>query len=107
MLHRGSMQISRTLEETALFDAELIILAERELAAFSRAVGELFGAEQASLSAAEWIDELESLTWPARPGIPDFRRISTAGATRLAHREQFRPRVIPSGATTSSRRGRL
>jgi hypothetical protein len=101
------MPASRKLEETALSDAELIILAERELAAFSRAVGELFGAEQASLSAAEWIDELESLTWPARPGIPDFRRISTAGSARLGHREQFRARMIPTGATTPSRSDRL
>ena len=43
MRHRGSMRASRQLEETSLSNANLIILAERELAAFARAVGELFG----------------------------------------------------------------
>ena len=75
----------------ALSDANLIILAERELAAFARAVSELFGPEQASLSTAEWIDELEFLNWPARPGVSDFHRITIAASTRLAHRKRFRP----------------
>ena len=91
MLHRGSMRASQKLEETALSDTELIILAERELAAFARAVGEMFGPEQANLSAAEWIEELESLSWPARPGVSDFRRITTAASSRLAHRKRFSP----------------
>jgi len=35
-------------------------LAERELAAFFRAVKELFGSELAELSAEEWLRELEA-----------------------------------------------
>jgi hypothetical protein len=91
-----SKQTGRQLEETAPFDANLMILAERELAAFARAVSELFGPEQASLSTADWIDELESLNWPARPGASDFRRITTAACSRLAHRKRFRPREVGS-----------
>jgi hypothetical protein len=101
MPHRGSTRASLQLEETALSDANLIILAERELAAFARAVRELFGPEQASLSTAEWIDELESLNWPARPGALDFRRITIAASATLARREPFRLRMRPGGATTS------
>jgi hypothetical protein len=102
MHHRESKRTDRQLEEVAFCDANLIILAERELAAFARAVGELFGPEQASLSTAEWIDELESLNWPARPGALDFRRITTAASNRLARREPSRFRVRPDAVTTSS-----
>jgi hypothetical protein len=102
MRHRGSMRASRQLEETSLSDANLIIFAERELAAFARAVRELFGPEEASLSTAEWIDELESLNWPTAPGISDFRRITVAASSRLAHRRLFRPHVGSDEATSSS-----
>jgi hypothetical protein len=107
MRHRGSTQASPQLEETALSDANLILLAERELAAFARAVGELFGPEQARLSTADWIDELESLNWPARPGALYFRRITTAASAKLARREPFRLRIKPGSATTSSRSDRV
>jgi hypothetical protein len=102
MRHRESKRTGRQLEDIALCDANLIILAERELAAFAGAVRELFGPEQASLSSAEWINELESLNWPARPGASDFRRISAAASARLAHRRLIRPLMGPDGATTSS-----
>jgi hypothetical protein len=102
MRHRGSMRASRQLEENSISDANLIILAERELAAFASAVSELFGPEQASLSSAEWIDELESRDWPAGPGASDFRRITAAASARLAHRRLFRSRVKSDEATSSS-----
>jgi hypothetical protein len=86
MRHRGSMRASRQLEETSLSDANLIILAERELTVFARTVRELFSPEQASLSSVKWIDELESLNWPAGPGASNFRRITAAASARLAHR---------------------
>jgi hypothetical protein len=104
MRHRESKRTGRSLEEIIFGDANLIILAERELAAFARAVRELFGPEQASLSTAEWIDELKSLNWPAGPRAADFRRITTAASVRLARRELFIPPIRPIGATTDSRR---
>lgn len=93
MCYRESKRTGRLLEEIALCDANLIILAERELAAFATAVRELFGPEQASVSAVEWLEELESLNWPARLGASDFRRITTAASARLAHRKLFRHRI--------------
>ena len=42
-----------------------LILAERELSAFIRAVDKLFGAEQARQSTLDWIDELERMDWPS------------------------------------------
>ena len=87
MRHRESKRNRRQVEEIAPFDANLIILAERELAAFAKAVKESFGPEQASLSSVEWIEELGSLNWPARPGVSDLRRITTAASARLAHRQ--------------------
>jgi hypothetical protein len=87
MRDRESKQTGRQQEEIALCDANLILLAERELAAFAGAVRELFGSEQARVSTAEWIDELESMNWPATPRVSDFRRITTAAAARLADRQ--------------------
>jgi len=39
--------------------ADLMVIAERELRAFTRAVTELFGREQARLAAEDWVDELD------------------------------------------------
>jgi hypothetical protein len=89
MRHQESKQTGRQLEEAAFCHANPIILAERELAAFAGAVSELFGPEQARVSTAKWIDELKSLNWPARAGVSDFRRITTAASARLAHRLLF------------------
>ena len=50
MRYRESKRTGRQLEEIALCDANLIILAERELTAFAEAVRELFGPEQARVS---------------------------------------------------------
>ena len=41
-----------------------IQMAERELSAFIRAVTELFGPEQARLSAEDWLDESELMDCP-------------------------------------------
>ena len=101
MRHRRSMRASRQLEEISPPDADLIILAERELAAFARAVTELFGPEEASLSTAEWIDELGSLNWQAGPGASDFRRITFAASSRLADRRLFKPHTGSDEATSS------
>jgi hypothetical protein len=44
---------------------DFIVLAEKELSAFIRAVQKLFGAEQARKSALHWIEELEPMDWAA------------------------------------------
>jgi len=63
-------------ESRVAFDspAVFLILAERELCAFIRAVDKSFGAEQAHKSALDWIEELELMDWPSGESAPDWRR---------------------------------
>jgi hypothetical protein len=65
--------------------ADLMTMAERELAAFFRAVTELFGSEQAEHSAEDWLHELETVNGlPA--SIREGQLITARVATRLANR---------------------
>jgi hypothetical protein len=73
-----------------------LILAEKELSAFIRAVDKLFGAEQARQSALDWIEELEFMDWPLRDAIPDWRRATVAASVRLG--------VLMSGSRSQYRR---
>jgi len=60
-------------------------LADRELSAFFNAVTQLFGPEQAELSAENWLQELIEID-----GLPtsarEWRSITTKVSTRLARR---------------------
>jgi hypothetical protein len=60
-------------------------MAERELSAFFNAVTQLFGSEQAELSADDWLRELIEID-----GLPDspseWRLITAKASTRLASR---------------------
>ena len=65
--------------------ADLMTMAERELSALFNAVTELFGLEQAELSAEEWLQELiaiDVLPNSAR----EWRLITAKVSTRLASR---------------------
>ena len=65
--------------------ADLLKMAERELAAFVSAVTELFGAEQAKLSAEDWLHELAAINClPA--STREWRLISVNVSARLANR---------------------
>ncbi len=65
--------------------ADLMTLADRELSAFFNAVTQLFGPEQAELSAENWLQELIEID-----GLPtsarEWRSITTKVSTRLARR---------------------
>ena len=65
--------------------ADLATLAERELSAFFRAVTELFGTEQAELSAEDWLHELTAID-SAPTSTRELRRITAKASTRLASR---------------------
>jgi hypothetical protein len=69
-------------------------MAERELSAFFNAVTQLFGSEQAELSAQDWLRELIELD-----GLPasarEWRLITARISTRLASR------VNPSSRSSS------
>jgi len=71
--------------------ADLMTMAERELSAFFNAVTQLFGSEQAELSAEDWLQELIGID-----GLPtsahEWRLITAKVSTRL-----------PSGVNASSR----
>ncbi len=65
--------------------ADLMTMAERELSAFLSAVTQLFGSEQADLSAEDWLHELIEID-----GLPastrEWRLITAKVSTRLASR---------------------
>jgi hypothetical protein len=64
---------------------DLITMAERELSAFFKAITQLFGSEQANLSAEDWLRELsENDDLPA--SSRDWQLISAKASTRLASR---------------------
>jgi hypothetical protein len=66
--------------------AELLPDAEKELAAYTRAVQELSGSEQARQSIEDWMAELDLIDWPSGDSAPDWRRLTIAAAIRLAIR---------------------
>jgi len=65
--------------------ADLMTLAERELSAFFNAIHQLFGSEQAGLSAEDWLQELIEID-----GLPvstrEWRLLTVKVSTRLASR---------------------
>ena len=69
---------------------ETIRLAERELSSFVAAVTESYDAEQASLSAEDWLNESELLGSPLRSEARNWRGVTIAAAARLAKRVNVR-----------------
>jgi len=73
--------------------ADLVTMAERELSAFFNAVTQLFGSEQAELSAEDWLQELMEID-----GLPasarEWRLISAKVSARLASRGRASSRSV-------------
>ena len=65
----------------------LMKTAEQELAAFFNAVKQLFGREQAELSAKDWLDELARIDGMSS-STRDWRLITVKASARLATRVQ-------------------
>jgi hypothetical protein len=61
----------------------LMSMAERELGAFIGAVTELYGPEQARISAVDWLDELESMDSRSEFAGRELRLITIAAAHDL------------------------
>lgn len=76
----------------------LLILAEKELAAFISAVEELFGPHQARQSAFDWIEELELSDWPTEESIPDLRQATLGASARLGASMSAMPPVVTEGS---------
>ena len=66
--------------------ADQVHLAERELASFIGAVTELFGPEEARLSAGDRLDESKLRDSPPRSASRDWRAVTVAASARLASR---------------------
>ena len=66
--------------------AELMTTAETELAAFYEVVFRRYGAKEARMAARDWIDELETMDWPADWALPNWRYVTIVAADRLAFR---------------------
>jgi hypothetical protein len=66
--------------------SELVRKSERELGAFISAVTELYGAEQARLSAIEWLDQFESINAVPGSTIHDWRLVNVRAAVCLVNR---------------------
>jgi hypothetical protein len=64
---------------------EFMTMAERELSAFFNAVTQLFGSEQAGLSAEDWLQELIEID-DLPTSVPQWRSITAKVSTRLASR---------------------
>ena len=64
---------------------EFMTMAERELSAFFNAVTQLFGSEQAELSAEDWLQELIEID-DLPTSVPKWRSITAKVSTRLAIR---------------------
>jgi hypothetical protein len=75
-----------TQQASAARVADLLRTAERELAAFYMAVVGRYGPEEARRAAYDWIEEMETMDWPADWALPNWRRLSIAAANCLALR---------------------
>lgn len=68
--------------------AQHLASAERELSAFTTAVHQLFGPEQARRAADIWMEELEQTDWMSEAQAIDWRAATIAAAVRLAGRNK-------------------
>src|SRR5579863_8182329 len=83
MLETRDMSTDAETERCNQLTSGFLILAEKELSAFIRAVDKLFGAEQARQSARDWLEELGRMDWPSGESIPDWRRASVGASVRV------------------------
>jgi hypothetical protein len=79
---------------------EQMDLAERELSSFLAAVTELYGPEQARVSAEGWLDESEFMDSPPRSEARNWRAVTIAAAARLANRVRVHPPMISTSTTS-------
>ena len=66
--------------------AELMTTAETELAAFYEAVFRRYGLKEAKKSAQDWIEELETMDWPADWALLNWHQVTIVAADCLAFR---------------------
>jgi hypothetical protein len=77
--------MSNNLFSLSIYDDQMQI-EECELSVFLRAVTDLYGAEQASISERDWLDESDLLDDPPRSEVRDWHSVTVAASARLANR---------------------
>ena len=106
MNERQSIPLHEWKTRHAPADADLMVIAERELGAFIRAVTELFGPEQARLAAEDWVNELELIDAVPGPTRRDWGSVTVAASAQLARRlnadADCRPQHVASTDTKVS-----
>ena len=81
----NSLERYKSLRNSDLGCADSTTMAEKELTVFFNAVTEMFGVDQARLSAEDWVREISKIaSLPASPR--EFRTITARVASRLANR---------------------
>jgi hypothetical protein len=83
MLETRDVSTDAETERCDQLTSGFLILAEKELSAFIRAVDRLFGAARARQSALDWIEQLGRMDWPSGESIPDWRRATVHASARL------------------------
>jgi len=83
MLETREMSTDAKAKRCNQLTSSFLILAEKELSAFIRAVDKLFGSEQARQSGLDWIEQLGRMDWPSGESIPDWRQATVGASARL------------------------
>ena len=83
--------IVATQQASAGSVADLLMTAERELAAFYTAVVRRYGPGEARRAAYDWIEEMETMDWPLDETVPNWRHVSIVTADCVASRVIQRP----------------
>ena len=78
--------IVATQQAPAGLVADILMTAEKELAAFYTAVVRRYGREEARRAAYDWIEEMETMDWPVDRAVPNWRQVSIVAANCLASR---------------------
>jgi hypothetical protein len=78
--------------------SELVRKTERELGAFISAVTELYGAEQARLSAIDWLDQFESINDVSGSTTHDWRLVTIRAVACLVNRLHVKSPMSNIGA---------
>jgi hypothetical protein len=90
-IHHGkTISIHGKTDDCLEISDRLLPRAERELGAFACAVNKLFGSAHASQSIEDWVEQFESMDWPAGGTIPDWRQVTIVAAARLATRLEIK-----------------
>jgi hypothetical protein len=86
LMRQGPPAMDGTIRNRQDFCSDLTVAAERELAAFVVAVGQLFGPEEARQAAEDWLEGLALFDYSSSRNLPSCRQITVAAAQKLACR---------------------